>query len=356
MRHSLSRVYPLTAAIATRIQRHRQAGFPGIAEEVAPAVQSYHPPVFFDEADWDIVTALEPSTNIQLERDRIGGRMCLHSATVRYRMDNVLATPQGVFTFQRSFGRCGKLALADLATRRIPEFEAGFSAANSVTLRYFGHFLNDGLPAALLRQPGEELVLPFDPAWQHAHDYLRLLDLHPCPELYGFYRKLWICDDRGVNAHRQARTRAISRQIQAGRAPSPHAGVFLRRGASGVARVLGNEDELADRLAGLGFAICDIDMPLERMLDLMAEVGTVVTMEGSQWVHAHFGAAADALIVTINPADRFNNIAADMVPALGQRLATIVAPRDGGGYRVDIDRLLALIDRARNEMARQPQP
>ncbi len=100
------------------------------------------------------------------------------------------------------------------------------------------------------------------------------------------------------------------------------------------------------------YVVCDVTSPLPELLAALAQVPVVVTVEGSQWVHGHFGAALGALIVVINPADRFNALIADMVPALGQRMATIVADKAEDGYHVDVQRLLALIDRAQDDMAR----
>lgn len=353
MSRLLSRFFPLTAPLAARIGRRRGDAFAAQAEvQIAPAEDTVHPPVFFDPSDWDRVTALQPETTPALERDRIAGGLRRHGATMRYLLRDALVTPNGVFTLRDGVYRHGpspfRAALAD----PIAAVERGFYAASSVSLRYFGHFANDALPTTLLQTPDEALALPFDPGWSHGHAYLDLLGICPIDEKLVWFRELWFSDDRGMNAHRRARMRSLHRRIQDRIPSSPNVGVFLRRGDSGAARLLVNEDQVADRLAGLGYAICDVTDPLPDLLGTLAGARVVVTMEGSQWVHAHYGAAIGALIVIVNPADRFNNIAADMAPALDQRIATIVAPRDGGGYRVDPDRLIALIQDAQDQMVR----
>ena len=47
----------------------------------------------------------------------------------------------------------------------------------------------------------------------------------------------------------------------------------------------------------------------------------------------------------INPADRFCNIWSDYLGLLGGRMGTVVAEKDGDGYRVDIPHLLDFADR-----------
>lgn len=216
--------------------------------------------------------------------------------------------------------------------------------------------MNDALPAAALRRPDETLVLPYPGNWTHAADYVGRLGLPASSEPLAFFDELAFCDDRGLNAHRRQRMQSIHAQLQASLQPSGHAGIFLRRGGTGAQRLLANEDELAETLAARGFAIRRTTDPLEEILAAAAGTGVFVTMEGSNWVHGHLGARRGALILTINPADRFNNIAAVMVPALDQRLASIVASRQGDGYHVDVARLLSLMDRALDEIGGRPSP
>ena len=94
---------------------------------------------------------------------------------------------------------------------------------------------------------------------------------------------------------------------------------------------------------------------LERILGASADAQVVVSLEGSHSIHGLFAARRGALIVMINPADQFNNLLADLLPGFGQRLGSIVASREGAGYRVDVPRLLKLIDRALSEMAQGPR-
>lgn len=68
-------------------------------------------------------------------------------------------------------------------------------------------------------------------------------------------------------------------------------------------------------------------------------------MEGSHLAHFLLPATDETILITINPADRFNNVFADYAGVLGGRHGTVVAEIDGPGYRVDIDHLMRFIER-----------
>ena len=349
---AISRLYPLTGSIFERLRKARGTLGDLPSELVAEAETLEQAPAYMDPADWDRVRGVEQSTTLDNERLRIAGGLRRHGATTRYRLGDALATPRGVFSPLRSLQRHGPAPLKAVLTEPMLHVDKAFFPMTSVAMAYFGHLINDSLPASLLTRSGETLCLPYNPSWHHARGYCEMLGLSPAPAPLVYAREMWLTDDRGMNTHRHARTQALHGRLHSRLAPSGHAGVFLRRGETGASRGLQNENEVAEALAARGYAVCDVASPLPQLLAALAQVPVVVTVEGSQWVHGHFGAALGALMVVINPADRFNALIADMVPALGQRMATIVADKAESGYHVDVQRLLALIDRAQDDMAR----
>lgn len=341
------RLYPFSAALWRRLRGTMK---PFEIVEIHPQEVLEQQPVIFDPKDWDLVTAVQYQTSEKIERQRLAGGLREHSATFRYLLRNVLVTPVGIFRAGEASQRHGPIPWRRILKGHVEEYEVGFFPATATSLRYFGHFINDVLPSTLLIGPGERLVLPYDPRWSHASAWLRRLSHTPDPQPLAFYRKLWVCDDRGMNKHRHARTKILSSRIMGGLPKAPHVGIYLRRGGTGAKRSLINDAEVSDFLAARGFRILDIENDADTLLREISGVRTVITMEGSNWVHAHFAAGPGALIVTLNPADRFNNIAADMVPALEQRLATMVVEGREGSYHCDLGRLAALLDRAQSEI------
>ncbi|RLJ36211.1 uncharacterized protein DUF563 [Litoreibacter meonggei] len=342
------RLYPFLNKVlfSSRGTRSAKDGALSI-EEISPAETSDFPPVLMLDGDWDRITAFQRQTTPELERIRVAGGMRENQATLRYTYRDVLATPRGQYMLGKSLNHKGPVPLQALLSGPIPRYSKGYCAQTSVTRDYFGHWLKDGLPSALLRRPDEALYLPVKEGWDHAHAYVRLLGWDPTPGQLAYFEEMSLCVDIGQNASRRARISQIHDHLKQDIAASSAPGAFLRRGNTGVARLVVNEDEIAELLAARGFNICHASDDLATIRRACAGVPCVVSMEGSHWGNAYFAARRGALHVTFNPCDRFNCHYADFMPALDQRLATLVVGQAEGGYYVDPERLLRLIDLGR---------
>lgn len=316
-------------------------------ETIHPAERSDARSVIMLEDDWEAITAIQAETTFEIEQQRVAGGLRDHQATQRYMLRNVLATPRGFYTLGGSFSQYGPPDLRDLLTGQMVTCDRGFFAPSAISMKYFGHWLTDTLPTALLCGEDEALYLPPNPAWPHSTAYLETLGLETISAPLVFFREMSFCIDIGQNTHRQARQRRIRKRITAALGPgNGGAGVFILRGQSGVDRVLVNEAALAARFATRGFKVCASSDPLPKLLAAVRGAPIVISMEGSHVAHALFAAAPDALLVTLNPTDRFNNVYADYLAGLGLRMATLVVPREARGYYADPDRLDRLIDLA----------
>lgn len=341
----LSRLYPpLNKAIKPLLTRKSMPDLALEVEEVWPAETAILPPVLMLEGDWKRITAVQEETSWDIEKKRTAGGEHLHQPTIRYTFENVLATPWGCYMLGRSFHQAGKVDLGQLLRGPVGRRKAGYFGLPVIGMKYFGHWLRDGLPASLLRQPHEALYFPVNPSWPHAKAYCRLLNIDRLQDPLVFFDRLSVCADVGQNRHRQNRMRDIQDAVHAKLPKRSASGAFIRRGRSGAARVLLNEDAVAEALAKRGFNICSVSDGLEAILAATAHVDTVVTVEGSHWAHAFFAARRGAGHLTLNPSDRFNNHYAAYMPALEQTLATLVIERHSDGYVADLERLHALLD------------
>ncbi len=312
-------------------------------EEIHPAETAVSPAVTMLPDDWDNITAIQHETSEAAERKRVAGGLREHKATERLRFHNVLATPRGCYTFGKSFNQHGRIALRELLSGPIERYEKGFYALPVIGMKYFGHWLTDALPTALLAQEDEALYLPDTPDWPHSRAYLDLLGWEPVPGPLAFFEEMSLSVDIGQNADRRARLCRIRDRIAATIPASAAPGVFIRRGHSGVRRKLLNEDEIANYFAAQGFNICTPTDSLETILGACCGVRTVVSVEGSHISHAILSAQPGALVVTLNPADRFNNVWADYMTGADLRMATLVISQGPDGYYADLDRLRQLI-------------
>jgi len=309
--------------------------------EVSPA-----PPDFMLEGDRQKVVAAQSESSLEREWKRVAGGPMQHGATRRYLFRNVLATPYGFYTPRAGHNRARAIRLRELLTARIEHREKGYFALPNIGMTYFGHWLRDGLPATLLCRDDEELFLPVYAAWPHTRQYVDALGIDRIEADYVLFDQMSFCVDTAKNDSYRTRFRAIRDRVQARAGRSPARGLYISRAGTGAARVLINEDEVVAMLRDRGFATVSSSDPLGLIWERGAGVSQVVTIEGSHWAHAAFAAAPGALHVTINPADRFNNVFADYMASMQSRLATVVAERDGEGYRVDVASVAAVLDRA----------
>ena len=349
----LARAYPVTGKLFRSLGRQPALQDLVLSREtLCPADSSPMPPVTMLQDDWDTITAFQSETTAAAEQARVAGGLRTHRATERFEIADVLATPRGFYTLSRGFHQHGRPDMAALLRGPVLRRDRGFFALPVIGMKYFGHWLSDALPTALLCREDETLYLPDNPAWPHTRAYLDLLGLPAVPARHMFFRRMSFASDIGQNAHRQDRQRQLRKRLQAA-VPDTGAdqGVFIRRGHSGVARVLANEDALADRFAARGFAICASTDPLPVLLRALAGASVVISMEGSHLAHALFAARPGALLVTLNPADRFNTVYADYLAGLDLHMATLVVPRGPEGYVADADRLDRVISLAQNRVA-----
>lgn len=336
--------------VASQIVKRIGFGMPQLTEaaveviEEHPSTTAFSKPVLMLDEDRAKVTGAQAATSLAEQWAIIDGRNIVHEATIRYIFRDVLATPFGFFTKHQGFARFGPVRYAEMMSAPIERRASGFSAASPITQQYFGHWVCDGLITTYLKRSHEELYFPSNPTWTHSKEYLDLLKIERLRPDYVIFDEMSYCRDIGQNAGRAARLERLQSKVQELFGDVGVPGAFIRRGRTGVSRVLLNEDEVVDTLSARGFAIVSSTDPLEHILRSVSGAPVTVAMEGSHWNHLFLASRRDALHVTINPADRFNNIFADFIDHTPGQLATTVAIREGDGYRVDVSNLLRLID------------
>lgn len=312
-------------------------------EVICPAEQSEVPGVDMDDHDRGLVTSTNFMTTLEREWQRVDGYMGQHQETVKYTFKNVLATPNGFCVFGASFSGSLNSYLGPIFTRKIPKIEKGFYASSWTAGTFFGHWLMDSVPMSLLRQNDEALYLWSPPSWKHANGYLKSLNIDRIKEDYVFFDIMSFCLDVGMNSNRRKRIMDVKERLTTSGKGIGSKKVYLSRGNSGISRVINNETELQDALKNYGFHILKVDDPYEKILETCQDAEITLSIEGSNFAHLMMCTGQGANHILINPSDRFSNIFADYIPALGDKLHNVVAIREGDGYRVDVPRLMSVI-------------
>lgn len=196
----------------------------------------------------------------------MNGEAVRHEATIRYTFRNVLATPRGFYTSAGPFQTGGSYSLSGLITAKIPVYETGFYSPPTIGRRFFAHWMLDGLAHTLLRLPDEALYFGTPQNWPHACEYLDILGLDRIKSPFVYFKEMTYCEDIGQNAGRHARFAEMRRRLFAKIGAETHRGVFIKRGETGVRRLLDNEKILKNSLshAVTAFAV----LPMISMLSL----------------------------------------------------------------------------------------
>lgn len=228
--------------------------------------------------------------------------------------------------------------------RRLPE---AIFCTNDASHRYFGHWLLDACATALLQAPEEALLLEVRPDWPNAAEYVRAFGLQPKPP--GLYRvgRLALPQDFSQGSSKRARYAELRRRLSESFPEAGHEGraIYLRRGRSGVARVVANEDELVSALSAKGFESFDITgASLPDIVHRFRNADVVVSMEGSHLNHLYLTLPAGAKLVTLVPADRFTMVQTGYANAVGLRFGFVVADPTPDGYDVSLPDLHATLE------------
>lgn len=310
-------------------------------EILCQAEQSEVKGVAIDDYCKSLITSTNKPGNLELERRRMEGYLADHQETVKYKFSNVLATPTGFHVVGATFSGNGSDIFGPLLGRNIPIIEKGIYATSYVTSKFFGHWLCDGVPTSLLKEPDETLYLWSPSSWGHTSDYLELLGIERVNANYVFFKQMSYCKDIGMNSNRRQRIQEIKEKLK-----NKGAGVekvYLSRGDSGVLRKIINEGELIDALRDLGFHIASVYDPLDDIIGSCASAKVTVSIEGSNTAHLMMSSSFGADHIIINPADKFSCIFADYASAVGDNIHSVVAVKEKDGYKVDIPRLVKVI-------------
>ncbi|MGV3728272.1 glycosyltransferase 61 family protein [Hydrogenophaga sp.] len=269
-----------------------------------------------------------------------------HAAVIRYTLRDCLVHAHGV---EYAGGCVGK---SSGGWQRIPSgaIEAVPSAAycmSAVSHQYFGHWLQDACATSLLARAGEALVLDVRPDWPHATEYADAFELRPHPARNLHVRELSVFQDLSQGSSKRQRYARLRDRLARAFGPGPARAqpVYLRRGSTGVSRVISNEAAVTQRLESEGFLVLDIaGLSATEMFRHLAAAPVVVCMDGSHMNHLYFSLPRGGSILSFIPADRFTVTNFGYAGAAGLHFGMLVVERDENGYVVDVDAMMRTLD------------
>lgn len=317
-------------------------------EVLHPPEQTYSPAAInLDDEDLKRIASAAEFFPLELEWQRMRGGQGTSGEIRLHRFKNALLLGGDLFLHgSRMRLRGGRSHALHLGS--VPEVSAASLSSTQLGSQFFGHWLLDDVPRfAQLSALGADPFLVGEPPSQHQQEYMATLGVTGPIRSDAFFSSLGIVQDGSMQSYKSRQLAEMRDRIRgAGTVPLRSAGVMLLRGGSGRRRILVNETELAAALSARGFKVIDpMTTTVSDIASACAAAEVVVGVEGSHMAHAVLTLSPDASFITIQPPFKFDNTCKPYCDALGIKYAFTVGHPSEGGFSVEFDRVLKIIDK-----------
>lgn len=312
---------------------------------VHPGQRALRSRAYFLEGQLDRVEGVQEETTRDVEEGRVLGSPVEHAPTRAHELRDAVLVRGSVYSRGTRLTLFPGSALPSVLRSPREEVEQAALDCTFVGNRYFGHWLTDDCPLNLLAREYAPPLGVARPPYPQEAGYFELWQLSTLKVDSMRVRSLLVFQDFGQNDGKRARYVALrTRLARCARSLQPR-GVYLRRGTSGVRRVLTNEREIEERLVARGFELLDPAVASPTLVaQACAGAPCIASVEGSALAHGVMNVADGGAIVALQPPWRFNNAFKDYADCLGLRYGFVVGRRTEGGFRIDPDELERTLD------------
>ncbi|WP_167621264.1 glycosyltransferase 61 family protein [Paracoccus sp. AK26] len=251
------------------------------------------------------------------------------------------------------FGPKGRIQLSHLiqaglgdVLARAPLRDRVVLANSQQGLRYFGHWLSDDVSAfEAFREDGNILSVPL-PDWEDVAPYVDLFDQQWKQNMVYRTRSLTLVRDLGFGIRKSERYRTLRNRLRKRTNAAAGRGkiIFLRRGPSGAARDIVNAPQLEQRLWAAGVSIVTAEGGKDLIKSIL-DASIIITVEGSQDRHALYALRDRGGVVTLAPPERFYIATHEWARNLDMHSGVVIGHAAKGGFRIDPDEVLSMVDR-----------
>lgn len=285
----------------------------------------------------------------------LGDRRLSHAPVIRHTLRDCLVRPQGVDAPGARMAVGPGLGYGPVSGS-LPDVDSAHFCMTGVSNRFFGHWLLDACPTALLPSPEEAYFLAPFSARGHAPDYLRAFRLKAHMPSACLVRRLHIYQDYGQGTLKKARYATMRDRLRQQFPDTARGGerLYVRRGDSGQARLIADEEALIEHLMEDGFEVLDVaGASLAEIQKRGRRARMVISMEGSHLCHLHLAMPEGSCMIALMPADRVSALQAGFAQAVGLRFGLLMMDPGEDGYRVDMDELRRTVDMAEAALIRE---
>ncbi|WP_170323324.1 glycosyltransferase 61 family protein [Bradyrhizobium sp. STM 3809] len=268
-----------------------------------------------------------------------------HAATIAYHVKNAAVLDGSVYS--RNLRHFVADKIEGNRDAAVPHLKTAGLASSAIGHRYFGHWLRDDCLQYLLARETGAVVSFTTPAWTHKSQYAALFGQTWTPIDRAIVDDLIIYQDFGQNSLKAKRYGILSQLIKS-RHPSSGPRdklVYLRRGETGVARTIFEEERLLELLARNDFELLDIATHnLDFIIKTLLRAKLVVSMEGSQIAHCCYTLDPGCGLLIMEPSDRFTAVHRHWSSRIGIQTGFVVGTASPTGYRFSGEEVLRTSD------------
>lgn len=210
-------------------------------------------------------------------------------------------------------------------------------------LHYFGHWLRDDCAVFELIEDLPRVSLQ-RPEWADRRGYEQLFEQHWSEISYGYFEKLHVYRELGVNGSKRQRFLSLRDRVRRNLPNTSCGVVYLRRASTLDGRTAANEAELMNTLAARGVAIVDSTSGAQSLLTAALDADVIITHEGSQAAHALLALQQHGSLIMLQSPYRFYNPHLEWTRLLGMGYGTIVGRATDEGFTISPDEVLQMLD------------
>lgn len=308
-------------------------------------------PATYLDGQLDKVTAAARGTDLTAQLSHLKNRNIVHAPTIAYHIDNAVLLNGSVYSGRMRHFLYPKLAKPEATVPA--HMNKAALASTMLGVEYFGHWLKDDCTQYLLAEEHGALSVPPLHTPPHRSLYERYFSQKWRPVSQARIDHLIIYQDFSQNSHKRRRYQLLTSRIRSHLIPKSPALVYLKRGMTGVARLVANEDEIIKALLKKGFIVVDIASDsLEIIITSLMDAKIVVTMEGSHFWHCWFSPENRSGVITLQPPDRFTSVAKGWLDAVSAQFGLVVGEKREGATWFSISDILKTIDLMASGLAR----
>ena len=309
-------------------------------------------PAIFLPGQIDRVTGTNPGASLDSELLTATSETWKPLPTIKYHIKDVVLVDGSIYKGRfKSFIASRSFFKSPSAQAEPQRLKSVGLASSHLASRYFGHWLvDDCVQYRLAEQVGAPLCLRGPVYPDHQQKYQTSLGQDWTPTDRAWIDDLIVYQDyhwgTAQDRLRQALFRSLRDRARA-RHPSSegHALVYLKRGATGMRRVIQNEEELLAVLKKHGFIVVDFESEsLEQVLEKLACAKIVVSLEGSHAAHCVYATPENSGLIILQPPDRFLSFHRGWTTSAGVWFGFVVGALSEGGYRFSSSEILSTVD------------